>query len=104
MSQAQITTRYHAGTIRVSVRGEVDLTCADRLSEALRAAARLRPARRLVVDLDRVTFLDSTGIGALVAGRHEATAHRLAYQVINAHGIVARILTVSGVNPMLRAA
>jgi anti-sigma B factor antagonist len=104
MSEAQITTRYHAGTVRVTVRGDVDMTCADRLTGALRAAARIGPARCLVVDLDRVTFLDSTGIGALVAGRHEATAHRIAYQVINAHGIVARILTISGANPILDAA
>jgi anti-sigma B factor antagonist len=104
MSELQITTQYHAGTIRVTVRGDVDMTCSDRLTEALRAAARLGPARRLVVDLDRVTFLDSTGIGALVAGRHEATANRIGYQVINTHGIVARILTISGANPILHAA
>jgi anti-sigma B factor antagonist len=103
MSELQITTRYHDGSVHVSARGEVDLTCSARLAEALRAAADTAQARRLIVDLDQVTFLDSTGIGALVAARHEATARGIGFRVINPHGIVARILTVSGAGPALGA-
>src|SRR5688572_23211428 len=104
MSELQITTRNHAGIVTVAVRGEIDMTCSDQLTEALHEATHLGDARQLVVDLDRVTFLDSTGIGALVAGRHEATNRNIAYQVINTHGVVARILTVSGVDHILHAA
>jgi anti-sigma B factor antagonist len=104
MSELQITTRYRTGTVRVTAQGEVDLTSSGRLAETLCAAAHSARARRVVVDLDQVTFLDSTGIGALVTGRHEATARGVRYQVINTHGIVARILAVSGANAVLCAA
>jgi anti-anti-sigma regulatory factor len=45
--------------------------------------------------------LDSTGIGALVAGRHHAAARGLFFEVVNPHGIVARILAASGAGAVL---
>jgi anti-anti-sigma factor len=43
--------------------GEFDLDARDRLTEALRVASVARD--RLVIDLSRTTFIDSTGIKAL---------------------------------------
>lgn len=51
----------------VSVRGEIDVTAAPRLREALIASA-AEGHRRVVVDLSRTEFLDSNGLGAIVAG------------------------------------
>jgi anti-anti-sigma factor len=60
----------NGGTV-VEVRGDVDLVNAERLSQVLVEASLARPTT-LVVDLLYVTFIDSTGIGALVAGYHAA--------------------------------
>lgn len=54
------------GTTVVTVRGDLDLATAPRLRDA--AVGRLMDGdRRLVIDLDGVEFLDSTGLGTLVA-------------------------------------
>lgn len=50
----------------IEVEGSVDLATAPRLRENLVDAAN-RPARHLVVDLSRVDFIDSTGLGLLAA-------------------------------------
>jgi anti-sigma B factor antagonist len=55
----------------VAVRGEIDVYSAPALKEALAGPLEAeRPA--LVVDLTGVEFLDSTGLGTLVAARTDA--------------------------------
>jgi anti-sigma B factor antagonist len=55
----------------VSVRGEIDVYSAPALKEAL--SALLDGPTAVVVDLTEVGFLDSTGLGALVAARTTAS-------------------------------
>jgi len=51
------------GVIVVECAGEIDIRTAGRFGEGLRTA--LRATRMLVVDLRRVTRIDSTGIGQI---------------------------------------
>lgn len=51
----------------VAVRGEVDIATAPKLREKLVELAS-QGAQQLVVDLDAVEFLDSTGLGVLIGG------------------------------------
>ncbi|AEV84477.1 Anti-sigma F factor antagonist [Actinoplanes sp. SE50] len=83
-------------TVRVRLDGEFDLAARPALIDELTAAA--GDGTRILVDLDRVTMLDSEAIGALLAGfeavRHDATRFRLA----NARGVVRRVLDISGLS------
>lgn len=57
----------------VTVAGELDLATGPHLREVLRgllAASR----NHVVIDLDRVTFIDSTGLGVLIAVHRRVTA------------------------------
>jgi anti-anti-sigma factor len=65
------TLRLSDGGIVVEIRGDIDVVHADRLRQVLVDASRERPTV-LVVDLLYVTFIDSTGIGALAAGYNAA--------------------------------
>ena len=56
-------------TVVVTVLGEIDMTTAPELADALAAAT--PSVRRVVVDLSNVTFLDSSGLSALVRSRRE---------------------------------
>lgn len=77
------------GCLYVTVSGEVDLHTAPQLEEAL-----AQDARAYVVDLIDCEFMDSTGLGVLVAAR--ARVERLA---LIAPGIeVQRILEISGMD------
>jgi|tagenome__1003787_1003787.scaffolds.fasta_scaffold19118138_2 anti-sigma B factor antagonist len=95
------TQRSNDGTVVVEVHGEVDLGCADRLRRVLvDAANQLRPVR-IVVDLRHVTFIDSTGIGALVAGTNTARSIGVGFVVRNPSAFVVTQLRQTGLHQTL---
>ena len=59
-----ITVGGENGEVVVYLVGDLDLAARDRLVEALTEAS--ATTRRLVIDLSRTTFIDSTGVKALV--------------------------------------
>ncbi len=85
------------GTVVVRVAGEVDLTVTEELEQSLIAALRLPGARRVVVDLADLRFLDSSGVHALVKGYLAAMDAGLPYLVRSANGMVDRVLRLTGV-------
>jgi anti-sigma B factor antagonist len=87
----------HDGTIVVRVAGEVDLTVSARLERALLDAPTEPGVHRVVVDLEDLYFLDSSGVHALVKGYLATRDAGLAYLVRNASGMVARVLHITGV-------
>jgi anti-sigma B factor antagonist len=62
-----LDTTEHGGVCVLEVRGEVDVSTAPRFRQALMELAGEGQAT-VVVDLDGVEFLDSTGLGVLVSG------------------------------------
>jgi len=73
--------------------GELDITARDALRETILAAL---DDGDVVIDLDAVTFIDSEALGALVEGYRAARSRPAGFRVVNAHGMVARVLKVSG--------
>jgi len=64
------TTEYGVVTV-LTLRGEIDLASAPPLRQALVEAAD-RVGVVVVVDLDEVEFIDSTGLGVLIGGLKRA--------------------------------
>jgi stage II sporulation protein AA (anti-sigma F factor antagonist) len=86
-----ITGRVVDGVCVISVSGDVDLANSGQLRDALlRSAAAGHP---VVVNLSGVTFLDATGVSALIAGRM-ATGGR--FRLVGATGVVHRVLALTG--------
>lgn len=83
----------------VIVRGDVDLTTVAQLAEELHSATEER--RDVVIDLAGVTFIDSTGVRALVEAYRSARQAGLQLSVRGARHWVARVLEVTGVATML---
>jgi anti-anti-sigma factor len=90
-----------AGTAQLSLAGELDQDTCGGLAAMIVKAAEQHGISEVVVDLQQVTFLGAAGVHALLGGRHAAAANGHAYRVINAHGIVLRVLTISGVLEVL---
>jgi anti-sigma B factor antagonist len=65
------------------------------LEEAVGRASEVR------VDMAEVTFLDSTGIRALVQGYRTAQTRGSGLYVVGAQQWVAKVLEVTGVGPLL---
>jgi anti-anti-sigma factor len=89
------------GVLRLAIAGEVDLSTCELLGATIRAVVAAGHVAELVVDLDRVTFHDSTGIAVLVDGHNFAVAHGVAYLVINPNNMVHDVLSITGVLPVL---
>jgi anti-sigma B factor antagonist len=84
------------GIATVTVHGEVDFSNADELADHLRDAVAEWSPQTLRVDLAGATFIDSTGLGALIDGYREATRARAAFAVVNPRPAMRRVLTVTG--------
>jgi anti-anti-sigma factor len=68
-----IAVRHEQGYVIVTAAGEIDISTVARLRETLFDLA--ASGRPLVVDLDQVTFIDSSGLAALVGTAKRAEAH-----------------------------
>jgi anti-anti-sigma factor len=90
------TTRTAGGEVVVVVRGEVDAASSGRLRQTLVDVAGHERPVRLVVDMGHVTFIDSTGLGALAAGRNAALGVGSGFVVRNPSPFVAHQLRVVG--------
>jgi anti-anti-sigma factor len=89
-------------TARVFLTGDLDVDTAPAAIEAIRRALALQPAR-IVIDLDAVTFLDSTGIHAIVTGYHDAVQFGVGFAIGPAPPRVARVLELTGLSDVLAA-
>jgi anti-sigma B factor antagonist len=76
--------RFGRGEYGVAtVRGEVDIAGVDELREALHHLID-SGSRHLVLDLDQVTFIDSTGLGVLVGACRRAQSRDGSLSVVGA--------------------
>jgi anti-sigma B factor antagonist len=84
------------GTAVVELRGEIDLQVDAALRTVLVDLASKRRPPMIIVDMKYVTFVDSTGVGALAAGYNAARAHGSGFVVRDPAPFVAKQLQVSG--------
>jgi anti-anti-sigma factor len=97
MGEAVMTTRRQAdGALVVDVRGVLDAATVDALRNALLGTLAAERPRTMIVDLTFVTFMDSMGIGALVAGLNAARELGSQFVLRNPSEFVHRQLRVTG--------
>jgi anti-anti-sigma factor len=83
--------------VRVVLRGDVDLAVVSELRRVLENALEVAP-RRVTVDLDGVTHLDSSGIKVFVRANIRARVTGKHFSLRGAHGAVRRVLDITGVD------
>jgi anti-sigma B factor antagonist len=84
------------GTAHVAVRGEIDFSNADEIAQVFRDAVADWSPSVLKVDLRAATFIDSTGLGALIEGYRAATERDSSFVVVNPTPGFRRVLIVTG--------
>ncbi|MFE9651822.1 STAS domain-containing protein [Micromonospora sp. NPDC006431] len=95
----QARAETHPDRAVVTLSGELDLTAVDQLRDLLTTTLQANPV--LDVDLSQLTFLDSTILSVLVTAHHDATAAGGTLNLINPTGHVRKVLTVTGILPLL---
>lgn len=88
----------------LSASGDVDLHTAGQLRDAVVSAVSGeggKAPRQVDVDLAGVPFLNSSGLGALLAGVKEANRLGIAFRVLNLQPPVRRVVEMMGLTEVL---
>jgi anti-sigma B factor antagonist len=89
------------GVVSLSLEGELDLAGARQLEESLAAAEKEEPAR-LIVDLGRLAFIDSTGLRLLLQADARARERGCELLLRPGEPAVQRVFEVTGALALLR--
>jgi anti-sigma B factor antagonist len=93
-----LTIKRTAGarSVTLQLQGDLDLATAPELSAALDSI----PASygRLVLDLSKLGFIDSTGVRALVRGKQELTDHGVKVDLFDVPRQAAKVLQLLGLD------
>lgn len=92
------TTLADDGAVTIAVSGEIDFSNSDRVSSGIRQAVTEWSPVSVTVDLRNATFIDSTGLGALIEGYRAAAAAGIGFRVVNPSDTFCRVLTVTGLS------
>jgi anti-sigma B factor antagonist len=86
------------GSYLLVLAGECDLACVDAVRRAGLSLIEHEGCKGLVIDLMDVSFIDSTGLSALVALRNAANAKTLPLHILDPSDQVTRVLQVTGLD------
>ena len=81
----------------IEVAGEIDVYTAPRLREAVVTAVEAGRLR-LVVDIEQVEFLDSTGLGVLVGALKKVRAQGGTLDIVCTHQRLLKIFQITGLD------
>lgn len=83
---------------RIVARGEIDITTEQALRDAAASAMASASGGRIVVDLQQVSFMDSSGLRALLQSRDAAEAAGTEFRITaDAEGAVQRLFRAAAV-------
>lgn len=98
--ELSIAIEQRADEAVVSLAGEIDMLTAAQLSAAVNELLAEPPAR-IVLDLDRVTFCDSQGLGTLVVLSRKASHAQSLLVLTNVGEFLQRVLDITGLRSAL---
>jgi len=92
-----LETSAHGNTSVISLRGEIDVYTAPRLRQALIDLVS-GGATDIVVDMDKVDFLDSTGLGVLVGGLKRVKSNDGDLRLVVTQDRIMKIFDITGLS------
>ena len=97
-----LTHELKRGTLYVYLSGDLDQSCAALTRSRIDDLLAHTGARRLVLDLSRLGFMDSSGIG-LILGRYRKLSEQGGELLLKWDGpAVERMLKLSGLTDLIR--
>ena len=97
----RIDSSTHDDTSVLAVSGEIDIDTVDLLRDAVTDTLRAG-VRDLTIDLNEVTYLDSSGLGVLVGTYKRLTASQGSLTVRCSAPRILRLFTITGLTDLLR--
>jgi anti-sigma B factor antagonist len=96
----EVTTEDRNGLAHVALSGELDLSSVAKVQEELRRVEATSPAT-LVVDLSKLTFLDSTGLRCIVTADERARAAGRRVVIVRGPNAVQRVFAITRLDDRL---
>jgi anti-sigma B factor antagonist len=93
--ELKLATRDDSGRTVVDISGEIDVYTAPTLREHLSELV-ADGKYHLVLDLEQVAFLDSTGLGVLVGGLKRVRAHEGSLQLVCTQERILKVFRITG--------
>jgi anti-sigma B factor antagonist len=88
------------GTAIVTVRGEIDFSNADEIARGIRNVVSNWCPQTVQLDVKDASFIDSTGLGALIEGYRATEPANCRFVVVNPSPSFRRVLVVTGLSDL----
>ena len=98
-----IRAERREGVARISAIGELDLRTVSLLEQALEAVDQLEPAR-VILDFRELSFVDSTGVHAILRAHTRATENGSVLVVMNSSDSVRKVFELTRTEHVFEAA
>lgn len=96
MARLDVEIQTQAERVLLLLHGELDMATETQLRDVATQQLNAHEPAKLQLDLADVTFLDSTGVSALVDLRKEATDRGVDIEIVAASRRATRVLTIVG--------
>ena len=94
--ELSVTVRHEQAVAIAEVAGDIDLTTVGELRERLYTLA--DESQSLIVDLNRVTFIDSAGLGVLIGTARRVEGHGGSLHAVCSQPQPRKLLWMTGVD------
>jgi len=99
-SPFDVTIEQRAGAVHVILSGELDISTAQRLEDDLRRVEADRP-ELIVLDLQQLTFMDSTGLRLLITADSRAREEERRFAIVQGNEMVQRVMRLTRLDERL---
>ena len=100
MSGFELTIEEQGDTVNVVMRGELDISTAQRLEDDLRRIEADEPAV-IVLDLSQLAFMDSTGLRLLITADARARSAGRRLVLVRGNEMIQRVLRITRLDERL---
>ena len=94
MTILEVETEERDGLVRIALRGELDLSTVGKVQDELKRAESSRPPL-IVLDLGSLSFLDSTGLRAIVTADQRARDQGRRVAIVRGPDSVDRVFSIT---------
>jgi anti-anti-sigma factor len=94
MEILEVTTQDSGGQVTISLKGELDLSSVGKVEDELERVEATGPSL-LILDLSQLTFLDSTGLRAVVTAHERARENGRRLVIVRGPDAVQRVFSIT---------
>ena len=93
--------KINNGVLRICLTGELDDHSAPTMRKQLDSMIDDRSIKRVVIDMSRLDFMDSTGIGVLLGRYKKLAASGVSAFILSPKNNVDKVLNLSGIYKLM---